>query len=738
MLAQALLGRHPHTGEQLVAATGSAGRAASRRSSKELLTVADVAEELGVSTQRVGQLVAAGTRRAELTAAGEDPSSVSSWLTGHKHGRQWRFEPDEVERHARTRTLTRTTPRPNRAPEGELTVAEVAETLGVSPQQVRALAATGAKRQELLDNGEDVDHIAQWLTGRKNAKQWRFDPAEIARAANARTVPRVVVAYDFTLSVEKSISLTWVHADTEQRAVIEDALRHGVQAGVSHLEDHGLAVRRDRGANTADGMWAASYLHLTNRNLEPQLHVHTVIVNVAADATTGHTQTIDGRGLFREVTAAGYLAGAEIRAHLADRLGLAWDRAHKGTMEVAGVPDTAITVTSTRRAEVIALADELGYGSAKSRQIAALSTRAPKQHPEDFDDLVESWQSLLAAHGFGPADADAILNSRVVRTGVEAECLVRADAATEMVGRDHAATGPQVAAGPAATSPGPDAATGYRRYTQLPDAPGPVLGLDAAQTADLFVWLGSPAGLTRSSGVFARSDIVEAVVTWDADHGGGTRLRAAPIQDIADRVMGGAGIGSRFDDHVLPITVPSHLAQRSAGRQWLTTESMLAIETAVIDAYRNGHGAITGIGPEHAQQSTARWQASTGNRLGGDQAAMIATVTSGGDRFGLVVGPAGTGKTAALEVACRAWENAGLTPVGLAVTGSATDTLAASTGIDTSTVASILARDSSGLGSGFRSDTVVVVDEASMLSNRGPSPPRTTRHRRRCPHGRRR
>ena len=64
MLAQVLLGQHPHTGEQLVAATGSAGRATSRRSSNGLLTVADVADELGVSTQRIGQLVAAGTRRA--------------------------------------------------------------------------------------------------------------------------------------------------------------------------------------------------------------------------------------------------------------------------------------------------------------------------------------------------------------------------------------------------------------------------------------------------------------------------------------------------------------------------------------------------------------------------------------------------------------------------------------------------------------------------------------------------
>ena len=104
MLAQVLLGQHPHTGEQLVAATGSAGRAASRSSSNELLTVANVAEQLQLSKERVARLALAGARRAELLAAGEDRSSVRSWLTGLKHGRQWRFEPDEVERHAATRS----------------------------------------------------------------------------------------------------------------------------------------------------------------------------------------------------------------------------------------------------------------------------------------------------------------------------------------------------------------------------------------------------------------------------------------------------------------------------------------------------------------------------------------------------------------------------------------------------------------------------------------------------------
>lgn len=599
-LASILLGRHPHTAEQLVSTSGSAGRARS----------ADQTTKAGLPSPQ--------------------PSSSAT-----------------------------------------LSVAQAADVLGVSHQRVRELAAAGVDRARKLADGSEVDPRVQYLSGSLDGRRWSFDPAEVERARQQRVPPRVVVAYDFTISVEKSISLAWVQADDDQRTVIEEALRTGVQAGVSHLEDHGLAVRRDRGAEAADGMWAASYLHLTNRNLEPQLHVHTVIANVAANATTGETKAIDARGLFREVTAAGYVAGAEIRAQLSERLGVEWDRPHKGTMEMAGVPDGAIKALSTRRSEVMALADELGFDTPKARQVAALATRAPKHHHDEFDDLVTSWRSLMAEHGFGASEAAAVLG-----------------------------------------------AEGFRRVVGHPEAPTAIAGLSQRGTAELFAWLGSPAGLTRSSGVFGRSDIVQAVVMWDAEFGGGRRLHADSIQEVADRVLAGAAIGPRFDDRVVSLRVGASLQARSAGRQWFTTESTLALEAAVIDAYSSGRSAVDGVAAAVAAASIERWEVSSGHRLGADQAAMIGRVTSGSDRFALVVGPAGTGKTAALEVACRAWEDAGLRPIGVAVTGSATDTLAASTGIETMTVASLLARDVSGVPTGLGANSVVVVDEASLLSNR--------------------
>ena len=294
-----------------------------------------------------------------------------------------------------------------------LTAVQAASVLGVSTRYVTDLALKGQRRAARLGQlvgaaGGDVEpEIMAWLDGRKVCGVWQFERTEIERFDEARKPPRVVVAYDVTFSFEKSISLAWVHANTEQREIIEAGLKRGVAAGLSHLEGYGLQVRNGRGAEDSDGLWAAAYLHLTNRSLEPQLHVHAVVVNAAANSD-GDVQAIDARSMFREATAAGYLAGAETRSFLSEHLGVEWDRAFKGTMEVAGVPKDAMRVMSSRRDDVLGLAGELGFASARSRRFAALATRAPKQHPEDFDLLVKSWRALASEHQFSVDDSAAL------------------------------------------------------------------------------------------------------------------------------------------------------------------------------------------------------------------------------------------------------------------------------------------------------------------------------------------
>ena len=149
-----------------------------------------------------------------------------------------------------------------------------------------------------------------------------------------------------------------------------------------------------------------------------------------------------------------------------------------------------------------------------------------------------------------------------------------------------------------------------------------------------------------------------------------------------------------------------------------TTVSMHKIENNVLDTYRDGIAMATRSVPDVAVRTEQLlWQRTTGHTLGTDQAAFVRHLVTSPDRFGLGVGPAGTGKTASLAVACRAWEAAGLQPIGATVTGAAADVFADACGIETRTVASLVAEINAGRKP-FDRATVLIVDEASTLANR--------------------
>jgi hypothetical protein len=102
--------------------------------------------------------------------------------------------------------------------------------------------------------------------------------------------------------------------------------------------------------------------------------------------------------------------------------------------------------------------------------------------------------------------------------------------------------------------------------------------------------------------------------------------------------------------------------------------------------------------------------------LSGEQADALAHVTGGGD-LGIVVGYAGTGKSAMLGVAREAWEAAGYEVRGVALSGIAAENLGSGSGIASRTIASM----EHGWGQGrdvLTSRDVLVIDEAGMVGTR--------------------
>ncbi|MFO1097097.1 MAG: Ti-type conjugative transfer relaxase TraA [Xanthobacteraceae bacterium] len=115
------------------------------------------------------------------------------------------------------------------------------------------------------------------------------------------------------------------------------------------------------------------------------------------------------------------------------------------------------------------------------------------------------------------------------------------------------------------------------------------------------------------------------------------------------------------------------------------------------------------------QAALARAEA-RGLVLSGEQTDALAHVTDGRD-LGVVVGYAGTGKSAMLGVAREAWEAAGYEVRGVALSGIAAENLESGSGIASRTIASM----EHGWGQGrdvLTARDVLVIDEAGMVGTR--------------------
>src|SRR5579872_2632495 len=120
------------------------------------------------------------------------------------------------------------------------------------------------------------------------------------------------------------------------------------------------------------------------------------------------------------------------------------------------------------------------------------------------------------------------------------------------------------------------------------------------------------------------------------------------------------------------------------------------------------------VGDRDRDAALARAEA-RGLVLSGAQAEALAHITDGRD-LGIVVGYAGTGKSAVLGVAREAWEAAGYEVRVVALSGIAAENLESGSGIGSRTIASM--EHGWEQGRDLTSRDVLVVDEAGMVGTR--------------------
>ena len=207
--------------------------------------------------------------------------------------------------------------------------------------------------------------------------------------------------YDATFSAPKTVSIMALAAGDNRLVNVHS---EAVKEALDFIQERvaGCRIRTSEGIEDqkTNNIIAASFLHSTSRNNDPQLHTHNVILNLTKDAN-GQWRSLDARELFNIHHEANKVYEQTLAQKILE-LGYNIARTKNG-FEIDGVPENVIAANSSRSNAVEAWLEAKGYdrdtADTKLKQKAALATRPPKEIGVDREALKEHWQQKAAELG---------------------------------------------------------------------------------------------------------------------------------------------------------------------------------------------------------------------------------------------------------------------------------------------------------------------------------------------------
>jgi hypothetical protein len=448
----------------------------------------------------------------------------------------------------------------------------------------------------------------------------------------------------------------WAMGDEGTRAGVQEVLERSVAEVISWAEERGVFCTRTgpQGARQEPvlGVVASNWLHYESRDGDQHLHIHCVAFNKVQAALDGRWRSLDGRELHHWLVAMSERHAGIVEDLMAERAGVAWRevKAMAGRVtkrELDGVAGDMVAEFSRRtRAIEEALEDKaLGAEAERGRELTRRELGVLHGH---------AWREIRQKKAYRP----------LVEMAAE-----WAERARPWVGEDPSSW-----------------AAGLGGRNEL-------RALGAADITDEML-----ADVARAA-LAARAD-KQSVFT--------KANLAADVERELHGVVFAAGERSKVADRVLELALPmavklsppelAHVPERfrapdatsqfCPASSWkFTTKEVLQAEARLLDAGRDTSGPKVSYGTVVA----ACEQPLPGKPylLGTDQALAIEQVATSGRVLDVVVGAAGTGKSAALGALRVAWEQEhGPGSVeGLAPSASAAATLAGELGMATENAA---------------------------------------------------
>jgi conjugative relaxase-like TrwC/TraI family protein len=451
---------------------------------------------------------------------------------------------------------------------------------------------------------------------------------------------------DFTISPSKSVSIAGLVGKDER---IVDAHLAANQRAMEWLEKHGAIVRvkDENGRNLSVGkqnLVYATVMHETNRENEPQIHSHNVIVSAVYDEEAQKWRSLTNDQMLKLRAKADVIYKAELAQGL-KRAGYELEYADNGVdFEIRGFSPEHIELYATRKTQIkealLARGIEPGSASFDARQTAALDSRSRKQElPRDA--LQQIWQEAGRDAGLS---VDAVVQQARER------------------------------------------ATGTEQTRQA-------LGRNAGLQADV--------GAAQVDAVDRKAAM--RAVSWAIEHLS-EREQAFGLVEVELAAVKFSRGGIDDVDWAVQQHIKNHLLVARGvdtdGAMMYTTHRAIETELRLSEHIRAGMGEHRVVLAQQAEFDAvvkafeAKKEAELGKpfKLSGEQLESARNVLMHPDSFQGIQGDAGTGKTAALEMVNDVAKARGWRVSGVATSAAAAKQLEGDSGIESDTVAGYLTR----------------------------------------------
>lgn len=510
-------------------------------------------------------------------------------------------------------------------------------------------------------------------------------------------VKQAVAGFDFTFSPVKSVSVLWALADAGTASQIAALHHEAVAEALAWAETNAIYTRTGSGGIEqvkTKGLIGAEFTHFDTRGGDPDLHSHVLLANKVQDER-GNWKSLDGQAIFQMHQAIGARYNNAIQDRLARRMGLEFTARYPSpdkaaVWEVAGVDRRLCEAFSSRRRLARPVYDELvaAYVRRCGRQPserasyalwqkAILDTRDAKKPAASLAEHRENWRR----------DADTLVGSERVEQ-------VLADARA--------------------------AATEGAKQRPFFDSDTHAGAVAAAAVADV----------TGKRAQFRRSHVDTAVsVALKGYRFASDAARKRAHDGCTDTAMADLAV------HLTPpetLGLPARLRtasgvgiDRRANAEVFSTGAVLDAETHVVEAAQQPVAVLATQGAVHA--AGERFHSRKGWALNDGQTAMVEHLATAGTLVAAGVGPAGTGKSAAMRVLADAWQTSGHRVIGLAPSAAAGAVLAEEIGTDAHTIDQLVftwrghhptkpGGDPAALPVTINPGDMLLVDEAGMAS----------------------